>query len=1599
VIVVVLSLVYLSSVFADRACTANDYIPQYTACDSRGFRNVIYYLNPQAQCTIGTYQPQNLFNLPCNISCSAGEYLPIGATTCAPCLAGQFSLGGGIRLSEWSADFAWDSWEPQGLTFRTFCLNNTGTVETPGNCTGWRIENGFIYSGDTDDDKISILELGFRLVAPGYIRFLYQVDAERGFDGLRFVVNGVIVMPTTSTVPDYVEFQHYMGMGVHTVQWQFIKDATLSRGDDNAAIKSIEIKGMSYADDYCSLCPRGYSSVPRSSECQICPTNTKAPQEGSPQCTPCQANEYSYPGSIECLRRPPCTETDYEISYTPCRDPGVRDMLFGWSQPKICDEHADGAIELPPTQTDVGCAACNAGFYRPAIDSVRCFACPTNTWSGPNAIRCRSCEAGQVAPRQFIMESFEEWPSGVATNCTGDCGTSGWRLRYDHIDSGEGHGRYASVQFGFNVTLEEPGELKFKYQFNCSSYCTLLVSSAGKFSRSFYSMFYNDEITERTLQLAAGEHKISFYFQEYDDNLQARDDKIRIYSVRVTNVIEGQGGAETCESCLSGTYASTEEARCIECGPGRYSNTSEGPVTECTTCPANTFAEGPRSAECSPCGYRTTSTEGSSECYTNCTFSIGTHDYDLNPLRKSDSDMYGPIYDTRNNHAYFLNVCTKQHSNHSCFDREGRPIPSFACQITSSGYGVDLGHVIGFGESVNNGPRNAFVVRYTHGTLGCAGPNNSSPAFPRSTTVNFLCDDQAGIGYPEPADGGIERSSNPCQYFFKWRTAYACPLCTVQDYTYYYTECKSGFQSKVYTWKNSPKVCHDGVSLPATEQNLPCADNDKMICKPGEHKVEVCEGCPTGQFSVGGGNIWQDWNSLPEGFTPSCQGQGCTNWQPKGSVLVSGSTGSSVTLVVNFVRPGAVRTQFFGLLIFGRHLTISLDDQVVAKLSESSFEGTEHNLPIEVGTHKITWTYSLDENAPANRQDMGYVAIQTIIAEGTKWNDGSCTKCRPGSHQPYTNSTTCLECPRDTYQANEGRFECTSCPGGTYAPKGSSTPCFNKEACTENDYIPVFTQCKSGFYNQTYVLKRPVICKETSSYRPPAPQVAACTCPTGQFTNAAGLCESCQPGYSFVEGQCKQAQRGSAAILVKDLFPRGRTSAGISCASDTGCSGACRTSWRLHPEGISSGIQTGPAISHITIPIEMAIDGSLNIHHVYINPPNQPKNFFQVYVDGILAYHTAVTDENIVVPLQRDSKNIAFIWHQNTVAEAVVAQATITGATDGIPILRQCQPGTYSSTTGATTCTPCAPGTAAVALGSTQCLKCEENTFAATSGMAKCLACGSGSFSTKGSSFCQTTCNFTIGDNQVNLNGLKPMTVETVAGNRYLISLCEILDSSDCVDEKNTNLHTHVCVTRGNTKRGVDYGKNFNFAPLATDNGVHSLNVTLDYGEECYSPDPTQPIQFKKSFITFYCDINKGVGEPVLNTERTKFTDQCEDLYFDWYTAHACRVCKFPEDFENLGSSDCKDKRATVSYGPKGDCFNSNYPTPYQQEEDCTPQGFSTIGVVIGITVFILLVAILATGFLIVYMKNRKLSAQYSLLNDAHANRLDVALDDSDNEL
>ena len=42
--------------------------------------------------------------------------------------------------------------------------------------------------------------------------------------------------------------------------------------------------------------------------------------------------------------------------------------------------------------------------------------------------------------------------------------------------------------------------------------------------------------------------------------------------------------------------------------------------------------------------------------------------------------MYGPISDFYG-HAYYLNVCSKSHLNHSCFNSKNEPVISYSCQV------------------------------------------------------------------------------------------------------------------------------------------------------------------------------------------------------------------------------------------------------------------------------------------------------------------------------------------------------------------------------------------------------------------------------------------------------------------------------------------------------------------------------------------------------------------------------------------------------------------------------------------------------------------------------------------------------------------------------------------------------------------------------------------------------------------------------------------------------------------------------------------------------------------------------------------------------
>lgn len=1536
----------------------------------------------------------------------------MGNTTCAPCRAGSFSLGGGIRLTNWMSTMRWTHFDGLGLSFRTYCreTNNPGVTIPPSNCSGWEIEDGLIHSGDTADGQSSVLELGVRLVTPGHVRFLYRVEAEEYFDGLTFYVDGDVAMQRVSNKREFVSFSvNITNPGIHYFEWVFSKDVSVSIGDDQAQIRMIEIEGTSFADDECTLCPAGTYSGPNANDCTLCPANSFSNTEGSSSCTQCEPTRYAPPGSVSCSPRPPCTEADFERYYSPCRSGRVRDMFFRWREPKICSELVPGSIHLPPPEYNVGCAECNPGTFRPAEDSTNCVPCPVNTISGFNAIECRPCETGSVGIRKLVLRTWKEWPPFVTNNCTMQCGSPGWRLQDTHIDSGIGHGTPVEVTLSINVTLEQPGTVSFEFTFECNRTCYFTFWDSRGPGR-FYMSPYSNRTVRESIPLTTGQHTLFWVYEQYEPSTA---DKVLIRYIEVTGVSAAFGGAEECTPCPAGYYAPHNLSSCLPCGYGRV---SEGFTDRCDVCPSDTFSEVINGSKCFACGHATSAPPGSKECFTNCTYSPdnGVTVYDFSPL-KSTKEMYGPVYDPRG-HQYFLNICSKEHTNHSCFDRDGRPIPSYACQITNNGYGVDLGHVISFwGGEVKEGKEEPVVIEFTHGTPGCANPERNQTAVSRGTNVTFICDGSAGIGYPEP-DGEIEDPNHPCRYKFLWRSTYACPLCTPSHYSYYYTECVHGKQRRVWYWLTNPRRCHDGVQLPPSDERS-CSTDDKLVCPAGTHKVDQCEACSAGSFSVGGGNVWRNFVNIPPEFTTRCLPgvANCGKWTVRNGALVATTNGSVLELTINWVRRGVIRTTYQALLIHGQHLQIRIDGHEVFKEYKPEFDFVTKEINVDVGTHKIAWIFTQDMER-TDKQKYGFISIYNVEAVGTKWSDSECVRCPSGYYQPNRNATKCIPCPRDTYADGEGRTSCSPCPADQWAPEGSRQ-CYPRPQCSLQDYTPVFTPCVHGSHIKRWQQNRPVFCK--GSFTPPPESQEPCTCLEGQFVDNQGNCKSCDAGKSYVGGQCVDARKGSAAILVNHLFPRGRTSNELPSNWIAGCTGTCASGWRMNEDGIDSGIQIGLAVSWLTIPVDLVVDGYLTIDTVEVNGGSE-ENFFQLFIDGVLYAHYKTTQRQPTrINLAKGQHAVTFLWRQGATRigkrhvmqsfspGARVIGATVTGASQGIAVTMFCPPGFYSDTDRATTCTPCPPGTASNATGATSCEPCRENTYAAEPASTQCYSCGNGGSAAPGASNCQTTCRFSVGNRTISLRDIGSWIpeVQTLTGRRYLISVCQPLDTDSCKNKNGQRLRTHVCALEGmSDTSGIDYGKNFNFAPgpISSNGTLEYFTITFNNGEPCPSTDPSLPTRFRKTTIRFKCNLSAETS-PVFNSQQVNPNDRCEDIFFDWAIPQACALCEWKRDFINNGASECVDRKQNVSWSPVGCYFegiNGSKQLPVIETVDCVPEvKFPTMAVVIGVTIFILLIAVMAIAFIIVYMKNRKLTAQYTLLKDAHAQRLDTALEGSDNEL
>lgn len=313
-------------------CTESNIGFDVTNCDPEtNTLSVYYFWKPPATCRGGmAYLKPPEHNISCSTTCPAGQRYNVQERRCEACLAGQYSLSGGL-----SYDPPWTYLPPQ---FTSECLHTQSFgSNTP--CSTWRTMDNYLDSGDNWEkaNTENILTFQTELVQDGRVEFEYKYDAEENFDIFSLFVDANRTFEARTPTLTWNTTSIPISKGFHTLRWVYKKDGSLSKGADKAFIRSIKIFGVRRFDAECLMCPPGrFSDEAAAPLCKPCPENTHSSSFGAKVCEPCHDWEKAFAGSATCSPRLPCTANDYYEFYSPCVD-GHREVSYRWTQPIKCE--------------------------------------------------------------------------------------------------------------------------------------------------------------------------------------------------------------------------------------------------------------------------------------------------------------------------------------------------------------------------------------------------------------------------------------------------------------------------------------------------------------------------------------------------------------------------------------------------------------------------------------------------------------------------------------------------------------------------------------------------------------------------------------------------------------------------------------------------------------------------------------------------------------------------------------------------------------------------------------------------------------------------------------------------------------------------------------------------------------------------------------------------------------------------------------------------------------------------------------------------------------------------------------------------------------
>ena len=132
----------------------------------------------------------------------------------------------------------------------------TGTMDTyPWGTLGnedWFVQTTTVYegnyaiqSGDIADDEISILKLTGTVATSGDISFYKKISSESNYDFLRFYMDSVMLGEWSGEL-DWALHSYPVTPGLHSFEWRYVKDVTVSVGADAAWVDYIVFPAIGF---------------------------------------------------------------------------------------------------------------------------------------------------------------------------------------------------------------------------------------------------------------------------------------------------------------------------------------------------------------------------------------------------------------------------------------------------------------------------------------------------------------------------------------------------------------------------------------------------------------------------------------------------------------------------------------------------------------------------------------------------------------------------------------------------------------------------------------------------------------------------------------------------------------------------------------------------------------------------------------------------------------------------------------------------------------------------------------------------------------------------------------------------------------------------------------------------------------------------------------------------------------------------------------------------------------------------------------------------------------------------------------------------------